>query len=151
MMHFPLSDRMTVNTITNNKYLAPKAASFLKGSQPNLFQNNHSSAITEPWQIPSHAKQRPCDLQTSPSLLHQHHHLNHQSHRVQVFLWSLGIVSSFISPILLNDKMFLPFLHLLVTRPKIPFCKICLQCTLGTFISLLKNVGKCNFLFVLEL
>ena len=107
----------------------------------NVFQNIHYSAIAEPWQISSHAKQRPCDLQDSPGLLHRHHHLNYQSQRLQLFPRSKiyflsAILSSFFSPVLFPlwktfsviKKCSSLFLSLLVqgTRPKISFSKICL-------------------------
>ena len=81
----------------------------------NVFQNIHYSAIAEPWQISSHAKQRPCDLQTSPGLRHRHHHIS-------PVLFPLWKSFSFIK------KCSSLFLSLLVqgTGPKISFCKICL-------------------------
>ena len=115
----------------------------------NVFQNIHYSAIAEPWQISSHAKQRPCDLQTSPGLRHRHHYLNHQSSISisiinptvskyfpdQKYYFSV-LFFSFFSPVLFPlwktfffiKKCSSLFFSLLVqgTGPKISFCKICL-------------------------
>ena len=90
----------------------------------NVFQNIHYSAIAEPWQISSHAKQRPPDLQTSPGLRHRHHYLNHQS-SISISIinptvskyfsdqkYSLSVLfSSFFSPVLFPLRTTFSFLR----------------------------------------